>query len=214
MAPAEAPFVPMDGFVAGVMKKWKPAPPPPIRMKSAEFSQDLQEPGILEKGQGGNEGRRATGELLPGQLQPHRIEDLAEVPDFLAKKDPNIVLGSAKFGGREPPVIRMDRNNSFDSDDAPGFSAPPPPPSRNHSASISQMPPKTPGGPRVRIEKPKFSDDEDSDDNWVPPRPPPVDAVSQMPPKTEGGPQIRIERNSAPDDFDDNASDVSGLSDD
>jgi hypothetical protein len=216
----EAPVVGNEGFAAGVFKKWKPAPPPPIRMKTTEYITDLQEPGILEKGIGGDESRRLTGEVLPGLYDQTAQPDLADVSDFLALKDPNIVIGSAKFGGREPPKLRMDRVNSWESDDADApppdvFSAPPPAP-HDHSSTISQMPPKVPGGPKLRLERLAFSDDEDDDaTDWVPPRLDHGGAISQLPPKSPGGPQVRIDRNSenpASDDDDDAGSDVSDLS--
>jgi hypothetical protein len=167
----EAPPVATEGIVAGVFKKWKPAPPPPMRMKSTEYITDLQEPGILEKGIGGNESRRLTGEVLPGLYDVDNQMDLADVSDFLALKKDFKHTSNYLDDIREKPVLRTDRANSWESDEdlppSPSAFSALPPTKRDHAVTVSQMPPKYPNAPKLRIEKPKFSDDEDSSEEEV-----------------------------------------------
>jgi hypothetical protein len=153
---------------AGVFKK-NLRPPPPMRFKSVEFIQDLQDPPVFEQGMGGDEGRRFTGEILPGVFQVDPVRDEATVGDFMALRDPNF-----KYGAKPKPKVRLDRQLDIevDNDDSELeeaikgiFKSKLPPSPRDHSDSLSRMPPKVPNGPLLRLEKPVYEDEFDDKDS-------------------------------------------------
>jgi hypothetical protein len=198
--------------ISNTFKRWKSAPTPPSRLTSVEYVQDLQEPGVNEKGMGADEGRRATGELLPGQFELDAIKTESTMGDFQALKEKFRARprASLKLHDRVMPVLRQDRVNSVDSENEdiePEFVMSPT--KRDHSKKISQMPPKSPGGPRIRLEKDNFSDESDysDEDNQFFPDNDQVsrrhsESVRQMPPNRSGGPRLRVEVSMDEDDDD------------
>jgi len=107
----------------------------------------------------------------------------------------------------ERPVLRLDRVNSWESssgDDLEAKAEPEPLRRRvDHGASISQLPPRYPGAPMLRIEHGRDEDASgSSSDEWVSPALPlprkrdrdHAETISQLPPRYPGAPMLRIER--------------------
>lgn len=201
---AEPPLI----VATGVFKGFTPPSVPSVKISSVEYVQDLQEPGINELGQGGDDGRRRQGEIIPGLFDQVNIRDAGAFTDFAALQDPKLT-GPAKYAGNAPPVLRQDRADSWisDEDTAPPqgvFSADPihRTNSRDHGSKISQLPAKFPGGPKLRIEKPSFSDSSEADesegdgdvDTDNDEEPDHADSVSRLPPRRPGDPMVRLER--------------------
>jgi hypothetical protein len=178
---------PDDG--AGVrLKKWRDVLAPALRVESVEWVQELQDPagdavssdvrGLYD--QLGLE----LHEPLPAfakhakdvKYERSRAAAAAAAGGTAPGGDMNPLQRKAQhYGDRDRPVLRIDRLDSWDSSSdednhqeenaktsLSSFGARS---SRDHGELVSQLPPKYPGGPRIRIEHARFSDESSSEDD-------------------------------------------------
>ena len=150
-----------------------------------------------------------TALLSPWQVP---VRSLEPISDFSRKVPAPAAQG--RLGPR--PVLRLDASGDSDDDEGPPLQGLPvgPPKKRDYSESISQLPPRYPGAPLLRLERGAVGDESSSEEEKHMDEGQRADAlaaavavvtplkrgrdhgekISQLPPRYPGAPMLRIER--------------------